>query len=66
AWTTLSFISCPYRDIPFFPDMTKPPVVILSYNWRLFLSMSIFRGSVHYLVLFKMLLPQNPGGRYYQ
>jgi hypothetical protein len=35
--------------------MTKPPVVILSYDWRLFLSMSVFPGADHKLQAFILL-----------
>ena len=27
-------------DASAFPDMTKPPIAVLSYDWRLFISMS--------------------------
>lgn len=35
-----------------FSAMTKPPIVLLSYDWRLFLSMSIFDGPGHETLVF--------------
>lgn len=40
AATTVFLISSLYLGIPAFPDMTKPPIAVLSYDWRLFISMS--------------------------